>query len=373
MNYQNIVGQLDVKSKLLKMVRSNKVPHAILFSGKDGCGHLPMALAFIQHLFCTNANDDGACNTCNACSRIQKLIHPDVHFVFPINKTDKIKSSVHLIKEFREFFIKHSYMLLEDWFESINPGNKQPIIAVDEANEILHKLSYTSYEGGYKVMLVWQPETMNTEAANKLLKILEEPPDKTVFILACSNPEQLLPTIFSRVQQINFHPCTDNEIANALIKEFEITPQLAAQTAMLANGNYGEAIHHLAEQNEEAPLLNEFQNFMRIALKFDATKATDWIDEQAKHGREKHKQFLHFGLEIFRDCLMYNFGNKTLIRVSGNEKNFLEKFAPFINQNNYEKLVEEFNQNYYYIERNANPKILFMDLILKTNQWLNVK
>ncbi len=373
MLYAQIVGQQEPKQRLLKMVKEDRVPHALLFSGREGSGNLPAALAFAQHLYCTSKKAEGACGECAACNKVAKLIHPDLHLVFPIAKSKDVKSSNDLVKEFREAFLAQPYMSLNDWFNELSAENKQPIIPVEEANDILKKLSYTSYEGSYKMMIIWQPEKMNQEAANKLLKILEEPPEKTIFVLVSNHPDQLLATIISRVQQIPFYQCSEQEIADALVANYRINGETAKQTAMLANGNYAEAIALLTHNEESVSFLNNFQTFMRLALKFDCNKVLQWIDENATSGREKQKQFLQYGLEVFRDCLMFNFGDKSLVRLSGQEKQFLEKFAPFVSQKNYERLIEEFNTNYYYVERNANPKILFMDLFLKTNELINLK
>ncbi|MBI2721883.1 MAG: DNA polymerase III subunit delta' [Bacteroidetes bacterium] len=373
MLYNKIVGQQEAKGRLLKMVNEARIPHALLFSGKEGSGNLPAAVAFAQHLYCKQPSVNGACGTCTSCNKVSKLIHPDLHFVFPIVKNKDVKSSSDLIKEFREIYLQQPYISLHDWFIELNAENKQPIIPVDESNDILRKLSYTSYEGSYKIMIIWQPEKMNAEAANKLLKVLEEPTEQTIFILVSTQPDQLLPTIISRVQQIPFYNCTEKEISDALIVDYKVNAAVASQTAILANGNYGEAISLLTHNDENISFLTNFQSFMRLAFKFDGGKALLWIDENAAGGREKQKQFFQYGLEVFRDCLMYNFGSRDLIRLNGQEKQFLEKFAPFVTQKNYEQLVEEFNNNYYYIERNANPKILFMDLILKTNELINRK
>lgn len=373
MLYNQIIGQQEPKHRLHKMVSENRVPHALLFSGNEGSGNLAAALAFAQHLYCINKTNEGACGKCTACNKVAKLIHPDLHLVFPIAKSKDVKSSNDLIKEFREAFLQNPYLTLNNWFNELSAENKQPIIPVEEANDILRKLSYTSYEGSYKIMIIWQPEKMNLEAANKLLKILEEPPEKTIFILVTNNPDQLLATILSRVQLIPFYNCSEEEIAEALIKNYSVNSEVAKQTAILANGNYAEAVALLTHNEESVSYLSNFRSFMRLALKFDCGKALVWIDENAASGREKQKQFLQYGLEVFRDCLMYNYGSKDLVRLSGTEKEFLEKFAPFVNQKNYENLIEGFNSNYYYIERNANPKILFMDLLLKTNKLLNLK
>jgi len=373
MLYSQIVGQTEPKQRLLKMVNENRVPHALLFAGKEGSGNLPAAIAFAQHLFCTNKNEQGSCGECASCKKVAKLVHPDLHLVFPIAKSKEVKSSTDLIKEFREAFLNNNYLSLNDWFNELSAENKQPIIPVEEANDILRKLSYTSFEGSYKIMIIWQPEKMNQESANKLLKILEEPPEKTIFVLVSNHPDQLLATILSRVQQIPFYNSSEQEISEALILNYKINPEVAKQTAMLANGNYAEAVSLLTHNEESVSFLNNFQTFMRLSLKFDCNKVLQWIDENAVTGREKQKQFLQYGLEVFRDCLMFNFGDRSLVRLSGQEKQFLEKFAPFVNQKNYEKLIEEFNSNYYYVERNANPKILFMDLFLKTNELINLK
>lgn len=373
MLYSEIIGQQEAKDRLMKMIRESRVPHALMFTGPEGCGNLPTAFTFAQHLFCTNPNADGPCNTCSACLKVSKLVHPDLHLVFPIAKSKYIKSSDNLVKDFREAYLNNPYISLNQWFGDISAENKQPIIPVEEANDILRKLSYTSYEGSYKIMIIWQPEKMNTEAANKLLKILEEPPEKTIFILVSNQPEALLATILSRVQVIPFRPLAEKDIAAGLIDRYKVNEEVARQTAMLANGSFPEAVSLLTQNEENVSFLHHFQTFMRLALRFDCGKALQWVDDNASTGREKQKQFLQYGLEIFRDALMFNFGDQNLVRLSGQERDFLSKFAPFVNQKNYEDLVEAFNSNYYFVERNANPKILFLDLLLRVNELINRK
>lgn len=373
MFYKDIVGQSEAKGRLIKMVNTQRVPHALLFTGMDGYGHLLTAITFAQHLYCKNKTENEPCGTCSSCSKVSKLIHPDLHFVFPIIKSKNVKTSTDLIKEFRDAFNGNHYLTLNDWVEELNAENKQPIIPVEESSEILKKLSYTSFEGSYKIMIIWQAECMNIQAANALLKILEEPPDDTIFILVAPEPEQLMATIMSRVQVIPFYKADEKEISEVLMKHFGIPQAAADQAAFLSEGNYREAVSSLQKGDESISFLTHFQNFMRVALKFDCDKALAWVEENAQSDREKQKQFISYSLAVFRDALMYNFGDRQLVRLSGNEKQFLEKFAPFINQKNYQLLVEEFNSNFYYIERNANPKILFMDLLLKTNEYINLK
>lgn len=373
MLYRQIVGQKEALGRLQKMVQDQRIPHALLFSGHEGCGNLLAAMAFVQHVYCTQVENGFPCGVCASCNKVAKLIHPDLHLVFPIAKSKDVKMSSDVVKEFREAFLQHPYLSLNDWFNELSAENKQPLIPVEEAADILRKLSYTSYEGSYKTMIIWQPEKMNSEAANKLLKILEEPPDETLFVLVSNSPDQLLATIISRVQTIPFYPLSETEIAEGLIQKYNVNTNVAQEAAILADGSFREALGILTQHEESVSFLNHFQQFMRLALKFDAGKALTWIDENAATGREKQKQFLQYGLAVFRDALMYNFGDKQLVRLNGQERQFLEKFAPFINQKNYEALIEAFNTNYYYVERNANPKILFMDLLLKTNELINWK
>ena len=354
------------------MLHDGRVPHALMFNGPEGSGNLPAAFAFIQFLFCQNKLQNDSCGVCSSCLKVSKLIHPDLHLVFPIPLSKSVRTSNDLLPEFREIFIETPYLTIHDWFDSLSSENKQPTIPTDEASDILKKLSYTSYEGGYKIMVIWQPEKMNASAANKLLKILEEPPEQTLFLLVCNHPEQLLATIISRVQQIQFYKLETEDVAKGLMEQFDCQPQAAKQAAMLSDGSFREAQLLLQHLDGGTAYLKNFRNFMLISLKFDAIKAVSWVDENSRIGREKQKQFLQYGLEIFRDCLMFNFGSVDLVRHSGEEKEFIAKFARFVNQRNYERLLEEFNSAFYHVERNANPKILFMDLIMKTNEFINI-
>lgn len=372
MLFKDIIGQTEVKERLLHLVSGARIPHALMFTGPEGCGNLPAAFAFAQYLFCKNKSAHDTCGQCPSCLKTAHLAHPDLHIVFPIAKSKDVRKSDDVVKMFREVFLETPYITLNDWFNSLDAENKQPIIPTEEANDIIHKLSYTSYEGGYKIMVIWQPEKMNAEAANKLLKVLEEPTDQTIFLLVCNQPDQLLATIISRVQQIPFYKLSEADIEQALVKQFGCPEPAARQAALLSDGSYREAQLLLQHNDTGSGFLAHFRAFMLVALKFDGFKATAWVDENARSGREKQKQFLQYSLGIFRDCLVMNFGSHELVRHSGEERDFLNKFSRFVHQRNYEKLVEEFNSAYYYVERNANPKILFMDLMLRSNELINM-
>ncbi len=372
MLFKDIVGQNQNKDKIRQMLKDGRIAHALMFTGPEGSGNLPTAFAFVQYLFCQNKTDSDSCGICPPCLKVSKLIHPDLHLVFPIAASKIIRTSDDMLVNFRDAFIRQPYLSLKEWFNYIDAENKQPIIPVPESESILKKLSYTSYEGSYKIMIIWYPEKMHPSAANKLLKILEEPPEQTLFLLVCHHPEQLLATIISRVQQIIFNKLPTSEITQTLIQKHHCTETIARQVAILSDGNYREAEVLLDDQEDIISYFEKFRDFMRIAIKYDAIKAVKWIDENAGIGREKQKQFVQYGLGILRDCLVYNSETVDLIKHSGDEKDFISKLAPFIHRKNYIRIIDELNGIYYHIERNANPKILFMDLLFKMNELLNI-
>jgi DNA polymerase-3 subunit delta' len=370
MLFANVAAPQTLKKRLLEMASTKRIAHALLFLGTDGGSQLPLAIAFAQYLFCHNPTPTDSCNTCPSCLQINKLAHPDLNLVFPIALSKDVRFSDHLVTEFREAFLAFPYLNLNDWFNIIDAENKQPIIAKDESIEILRKLSYTSYEGRGKVMLIWMPEKMNSDAANKILKILEEPPEDTFFFLVSSTADALLPTIISRTQLIKVNIPTSNEIATVLAADFSLPQGQAQQVADLSQNNPREAFLLADENIASTENFILFQTFMRCCLRFDAFKISAWVDEFARLGREKQKQFMVYALHTFRNCiLMKNLPQS----VSGTdeEKEFLLKFHPYINMQNHEGLMEEFNKAFYHIERNVSAKILFMDVALKTNELLN--
>jgi DNA polymerase-3 subunit delta' len=374
MFFKDIPGQSSVKQRLLNMINEGRIPHALLFLAPDGYGNLPMAVVFAQYLFCKNKQNNEPCNICASCLKINKLAHPDLHFVFPIVLSKEVRVSGALISDFREAYINNPYLNLQDWLSQISADNKQLVIAADESNNIIKQLSYTSFEGGYKVMIVWSPEKMNDAAANKLLKILEEPPDKTIFILVAHQSDQLLTTILSRTQLVKFLINTEKEMVDFLQSKGHDT-QKSTYAAKLADGNINKAIEILLNEQDaqELNLLEHFQQFMRLALKFNPFKINQWIDETSSLGREKQKQFFNYGLKLLRDCIVINFSNESLAKCNPEELEFLKKFAPFVYVHNIEAITEEFNKTIFHIERNANPKIVLMDFSLKMNELLNLK
>lgn len=372
MLFKEIIGQNEIKARLLRSVNEARISHAQLFLGPQGSGSLALAVAYAQYICCSNKKEDDSCGTCSSCVKYNKLIHPDLHFVYPVALSKDVRVSTDVAKEWREAFLDNPYITLFNWFEQLEAENKQAVIGVEESGEILRKLSLTTYESDYKIMIIWQADKMNAASANKLLKILEEPPDKTLFLLVCESEDQLLRTILSRTQLIKIPKLTDEDITKALIERNRILPETADSTAHLADGNYAEALLLINENENAAQNLASFQKLMRASLKFDPKAVLTWIDEVSATGRERQKNFLKYALHIMRESLMISYADTSLVKLGIEEEEFVKKFSPFIHANNVERFIEELNKAYFHMERNANIKILFMDLAFKFNELLNL-
>ena len=258
MFFKQVIGQEEIKQRLRNMVQEARIPHAQLFFGGEGSGNLPMAMAMVRYIFCKNRTETDSCGACSSCLKLNKLAHPDLHFVYPIASNKDVKVSTDVIAEFREAVLNQPYLNQQDWFNELNAENKQPIIPAEESNEIIKKLSYTSFEGGVKIMVIWQPEKMNHSAANKLLKMLEEPPDDTLFFLVSSNPDQMLSTILSRTQLVKFSLTRDEDIAAALTSTYHCPGEQALNIARMAEGNYREALKIISETDSNVQFLHIF-------------------------------------------------------------------------------------------------------------------
>ncbi|MBL4746549.1 MAG: DNA polymerase III subunit delta' [Flavobacteriaceae bacterium] len=375
MLFSDILGQEHIKSHLQTSADNGRIAHAQLFVGKEGCGTLPMALAYAQYLLCLNAKDPEASHM-----KCTNMTHPDMHFVFPVATTSKIKRhpiSNDFLQEFRSFIHQTPYGNLFDWFALLEIENKQGIINVDEAENIVKSLQLKSYEGGYKVMVIWMAEKMNIAAANKLLKLLEEPPEKTVFILVSEHEEQLLNTIKSRCQLINFPGLSEQQIADSLVKQKQCLPDKAKNIAHQAAGNYNKALHILNNSNSDAQFEKWFITWVRAAFKAktDASvieQLIGWSTDIAATGRETQKYFLQYCLQCFRQALMLNYGVDSLVYLQ--PSNFeLAKFAPFIHGGNILEISKEINEAMYHIERNGNAKIILLDTSIKLTRLLHKK
>ncbi len=381
MLFNTILGLSHIKKHLTSSADAGRIPHAQLFVGAEGCGTLPMAIAYAQYLLCSNKEGEniGGNEACNM--KCMSLSHPDLHFAFPVANGDKVKShavSNHYMEEWRQFIEEHPYGNLFDWYQCIGIEKKQGQIGVDEAQDVVKKLALKSYEGGYKIMIIWMADKINIAASNKLLKLIEEPPEKTVFILVAEDEEQIIQTIRSRCQVLHFPPLAEEVIAKALMKK-ELSKEEALQIAHEANGNYNKALDLMRKDSEDLVFEKWFVEWVRSAFKAKGNKAAVhelilWSQEIAKTGRETQKKFLAYCLAVMRQAMLINFNASELafmqIHVDGFD---LKKFAPFIHENNIVDIVEELERAMYHIERNGNSKIILTDLSIKLTRLLHKK
>lgn len=381
MLFKDVLGLDHIKNHLASSSDSGRIAHAQLFVGSEGSGTLSMALAYVQYLVCGNINGEnsGGQEACNL--KFDSLSHPDVHFAFPTSNSDKVKShavSNHYMEEWRQFVKEQPYGNLFDWYRLIGIEKKQGQIGVDEAMDVVKKLALKSYEGGYKIMIIWMAEKMNTAAANKLLKLIEEPPEKTVFLLITEDEEQILQTIRSRCQILHFPPLAEAVIADALVEKGLIREE-ALRLAHEANGNFNKAIDLMNNDSEDLIFEKWFVQWVRSAFKAKGNKAAIhdlimWGEEVAKTGRETQKNFLKYCLAVMRQALLLNYGADELAYMKIHVDNFqLEKFAPFVHENNISSIVEELENAMYHIERNGNSKIILTDLSIKLTRLLHRK
>lgn len=371
MRFSEVIGQEPVKKHLRNTIEQNRVSHAQLFLGPQGSGALPLAISYAREILCSNAKDSAACHL-----KCDKLIHPDLHLIFPTNTNNEVKKepiSKKFLTQFRAAFAKNPYMDLSIWFNYLGIGNKQGFISVKESNQIIHDLSLKPFESDFKVMVIWMPEKMNASASNKILKILEEPPQKTIFLLVVEDQEKLLPTIISRTQLVRLDRLSQVELKTALSKQFEIDEDKVASIVSLADGNYLNAYRHLKHAESIEFNKTQFIAWMRMAFKKDFYGMSKWSDIMAKIGRERQKSFLEYGLHIFRETLITNTNISSLLRVEGEERVFVTKFAPFVHGGNIQGFIEFFNEAMYHIERNAHAKILFLDLSIQVLKLLKQK
>ena len=382
MLFSDILGQEHIKSHLTKSVDKGRIAHAQLFVGPEGSGTLPMALAYAQYLLCGNVRGEnlGGNESCNL--KFNNFSHPDLHFAFPVTTSHKVKSkpvSNFYLEEWRQLLEQQPYGNLFDWYNLLGVDNKQGQIGVDEAHEIVKSLSLKSYEGGYKVMIIWMAEKMNTACANKLLKLIEEPPEKTVFILITEDEEQLINTIRSRCQVLHFPLLPEETIASGLVKNFHVEKSVASKIAHQSNGNYNKACDLIYQDSEDIQFEKWFVVWIRSAFKAKGNKSAihdliSWSEEIAKTGRETQKKFLRFCLNYFRQALLLNYKANELVYLEPKSENFkLEKFAPFVHDNNILEISKEIQDAVYHIERNGNSKIILTDLSIKLTRLLHKK
>jgi DNA polymerase-3 subunit delta' len=367
MYFKDVVGQGSVKKRLIQSVRDERISHAQLFSGPEGTGKVAMAIAYAQYISCRNRTETDSCGVCPSCHKYNKLAHPDLHFVFPIFNTPKISKPVSddFLPQWREMVLNNAYFDLGSWLTYIEAENAQGLIYERESDSIYKKLNLKSFESEFKVMIIWLPEKMHTACANKLLKLIEEPPNKTLFILITEDEEDVIGTIRSRAQLVKF-PFIENEAIKAALLEIEnVDTDLIPDAVHLANGNFIKAKAYLNPGEDEQFYFQKFQEMMRQAYKREVLEQIQWADEMAKIGRDKQKAFFAFALRMIREYFVMNMKENSMVYLNQKEKAWGKQFAPFINERNITAFFNEFEKGITHISWNGNPRIIFLDTALR--------
>ncbi len=392
MLFREVIGHRDIIRRLIQTVEDSRISHAQMLLGPEGTGNMALALAYSQYINCRNkiAIDEqehgfhkDSCGECAPCRKIQNLSHPDLHFIFPLpadlRKAKKDKNANQLIYEPWRSLIKETegYFGIDDLHRKYSLKGKQTLISADDCNEIIQKVSLHSYEGGYKIVIIWMPEKLFYSAAPKILKTLEEPPDKTLFLLVAEHQEMILNTILSRTQIIQVPRLSDNDIMNGLIRRGHTDENMAHAATMLAAGSYSLALRYSGDTGWIEDNLKQFITMTRLSfalhkkLELDKTRDTiNWVAEISRHGREYQKNFLQYSLRLFREAMLQSWNAPQISRMNQQEAEFMSRFFRVINHANILSISEEFEKAVYAIERNGNPNLVFMDLCFFLNREL---
>lgn len=366
MRFSDIPGHENLKVNLRGLVASGQLPHAMMISGPSGSGKMMLARAFAQYIHCDNPHDGEPCGSCSSCRLHEGMSHPDMHFVYPIIKKDKNKPAVSAneIENWQKMIAEYPTMPWEKWQEILETGNAQPSIYVDEADDIILADSYPPYTSQYKIFLIWLPERMNVETANKLLKVIEEPSDSTLFILVSNNELQVLPTIFSRVQRFHAGRLSESEICGYLERSHHLPQMQASRIAAVSEGSLIKADELGTHSGENEEFLQMYQEVMRAAYGKRVSKLRQLADQVHAYGREKIRRFLDYMARMIRENFIYNMKQPYLSAMTREEEDFALKFSPFVNHGNVEDFAAETDRAKRDIERNGNPKLILFDYFI---------
>ncbi|MDR1632181.1 MAG: DNA polymerase III subunit [Dysgonamonadaceae bacterium] len=367
MFFRNIIGQTEIKHRLIQSVKDGYTPHARMIRGPEGAGKVALALAYARYLSCTQRGEDDACGVCPSCVKYNKLAHPDLHFVYPIVKNDKKKKEIcdDYLPEWRQFVLQNPYFNLNSWLNFIGAENSQGMIYAKESDEIIRKLNLKAYESEYKIMIVWLPEKMHEACANKLLKMIEEPPSNTVFLLISENPDRVIGTIQSRTQSFPVPPIDDDSMMQALQKHCHSTLDTMQNIIHLANGSYLKAIELIESGEETGRYLELFISIMRNCWKRDVKNMRTESENFTGLGREKQKSFLSYAGNMIRENFFYRLNLPEINYLNQEEAGFAKNFSPYVNENNVIDLINELALAERHIESNVNPRMVFFDLSMK--------
>ena len=362
MLFSEIIGLEDIKTALTGSVKRSHVAHAQLFVGNEGSANLALALAYAQFINCEDRSEIDSCGQCTSCTQYKKLVHPDLHFMFPMTSLEKVHKDdlkALLLKQYRQFALEQTYGSIQEWGSFVGAENKQFNIPVEEGRNLMQHISLKPYQSDYKIILIWLPEFMHISTANAILKVLEEPTDKTVFLLVSTDYEKLLTTIISRCQLTNVRAFSDEETKIFLIKKGVADDKTAARISKIAEGNLNRALMLAEDSEDDNHAL--FANWMRLCFSRKYAELLQFSDEVSKKGRENQKNLLIYSLQIIRDALMNKLNIAELIRQEEDELKFIQNFSKAVDENYVERLYFELNETYRHIERNGNAKIIFFD------------
>lgn len=366
MFFKDVIGQEEAKQRLIREAKEGKIAHARLFCGPEGIGKLPLAIAYARYLSCNNPGEKDACGICPSCVKFNKLAHPDLHFAFPvIKKKSKDTVSDDFITEWRELLSQTPYFNLNIWLEEMGAENQQAQIYVKESDEIIRKLSLKSSQGGYKIMIIWLPEKMNVECSNKLLKLLEEPPSQTIFLLVSEEPDMLLTTIQSRTQRFALYGIEEKYITERLQSQYGLQERDAISIGHRSEGNFLKALESIHLNEENKLFFDLFVSLMRLSYQRKIREMKQWSETLAAMGRERQKHFLSYCQRLVRENFMFNFQDPSLIFMNEEEQNFSKRFAPYINEKNVMGIMDELSEAQRHIEQNVNARMVFFDFSLK--------
>jgi DNA polymerase-3 subunit delta' len=370
MQFKHIAGQSAVKQRLISTVNDNRVSHAQLFLGPEGSGSLALAIAYAQYLSCEDKHPDDSCGVCSSCRKYQKLAHPDLHFSYPFFAKDKGDTALTFIEQWREALLANTYLSLDIWRSYLDAENKQANINIAECHHIIKKLSFKPFESGYKILILWLPEYLDKEG-NALLKIIEEPQPNTLFLLVAQNQDQILNTILSRTQLVKIPALSYDEIKEELMQHHHQTEFAAAEIAYLSNGNLTEALTMLQQENKSYHAL--FVQWLRLCFSNKGVEVMAFVEQAAKMGRENQKNFLRYGISFIRECCLLMAGADHLVHLPAPELETAQKMTLVMNIAMAQAISTELEKAHYHVERNANPKILFLDVSLQIIKVLNFK
>lgn len=375
MKFSDIVGNRNIKERLINALKINRIHHAFLFTGPSGIGKISMALSFAQYVNCTNRTEEDSCGVCKSCQKFSSLQHPDLHFIFPVIKTTKNNKPISLdyIEQWRDYILKNTYENFDEWLECLSVENQQASIFTNESQEIIRIVNLKPFESQYKTIIIYLPERMNINAANKLLKSIEEPPPNTLFFLITEDDANVLGTIKSRTQIVKFIPPSEAEISNFLKQKYnEIDLKTIEEIARISDGDVRLAIKQINKlnlHNTETNLLDLFKEFVRVSYTLNFKQMIEFSEEINLLGRERQKTFIEYCIRVFNENFLLN-NNQYDIKLTKEEVDFSKNFSKFVTKNNIENIYKELSNAHYDISRNASSKLVFLDLMLKISQLL---